>query len=290
MPLFDIASVLGPATPHLRIAAVGALSLGEGTEPYDGLVAKGGATVVGFEPVREECARLNARHGPVHRYLPFALGDGRRRTFYRTAAPENSSLYPPNHGLLRKFQALADLFEVVGTEEIDTVRLDDVAELGDIDFIKIDVQGAELDVLRGGARVLRDAVVVQTEVEFVPMYDGQPLFGDVDVALREAGFLLHRIDSPRGRAFRPLVPQAGLAAPLSQLLWADFVYVRDFTRLASLPPRKLLALAVLLHEIFDSIDLCALTLHAHDKLTGSAFWSAYLTRLTGTPPPGELEE
>ena len=266
--------------PHLRIAAVGALWLGEGLEPYDRLIAQGRATVVGFEPLREECERLNKLHGPAHRYLPVAVADGRRRTFYRTSAPMNSSLYRPNHGLLRKFKELANLFDIVGTEEIDTVRLDDVAELGDIDFLKIDVQGAELDVLRGAARVLRDAVIVLTEAEFVPMYEGQPLFGDIDVALREAGFLLHQIDTPRGFAFRPLLAPAGQERALGQLLWAEFVYARDFMRPASLPPRKLLALAVLLHEIFHSFGLCALALEAHDTATGSAFRAAYLQRLT----------
>ncbi len=290
MPIFDIKSVLGPATPVVRIAAVGALSLGEGTEPYDDLLAKGLGQVIGFEPNATECARLNARHGPTHRYLPLAVGDGRRRRFHRMVRPENSSLYPPNLPLLRKFQALAELFEVAGVEDIDTVRLDDVPDLGDIDFLKIDVQGAELDVLRGASRVLQNVVAVQAEAEFVPMYEGQPLFGDIDVELRRAGFLLHKTDSTRGRAFRPLMPQGDISAPLSQLLWADFLYTRDFTRLESLSPRKLLALAVVLHEIFYSVDFCAVVLHVHDKLTGSAFWAPYLTQLTGTPPPATLED
>jgi len=289
MPSFDIASVLGPAMPHVRIAAIGALWLGEGQEPYDRLIAQGRAMVVGFEPLREECDRLNALHGPTHRYLPVAVGDGRRRTFYRTNAPMNSSLYRPNHDLLRKFKELANIFDVVGADEIDTVRLDDVPELGDIDFLKMDVQGAELDVLRGAPRVLRDVVAVLTEVEFVPMYEGQPLFGDIDVALREAGFLLHQIDTPRGFAFRPMVAPAGQERALGQLLWAEFVYARDFMRFASLPPRKLLVLAVLLHEIFHSFGLCALALEAHDKLTGSAFHAAYLTRLTRPDAAGRRQ-
>ncbi|HTP84491.1 MAG TPA: FkbM family methyltransferase [Alphaproteobacteria bacterium] len=284
MPLFDIADVLGPAMPHLRIAAVGALWLGENMEPYDGLIAKGRATVIGFEPIREECDRLNEIRGPAHRHLPMAVGDGRRRTFYRTNAPMNSSLYRPNHALLRRFKELASIFDVVGTSEVDTVRLDDVAELGDIDFLKIDVQGAERDVLGGAIRVLQDVVMVQTEVMFVPMYEDQPLFGDIDVALRAAGFLLHQIDTPRGFALRPLIAPPGQERRFGQLLWADFVYARDFLRLDRLPPRKLLALAVLLHEVFESAGMCATVLDGHDKATGSTFRAAYLTRLTRPEP------
>jgi FkbM family methyltransferase len=280
MPLFDIADVLGPAMPHLRIAAVGALWLGENMEPYDGLIATGRATVVGFEPIREECDRLNEIRGPAHLHLPAVLGDGRRRTFYRTNAPMNSSLYRPNHALLRRFKELANIFDVVETSEVDTVRLDDVAELGDIDFLKIDVQGAELDVLNGARRVLQDVVLVQAEAMFVPMYEGQPLFGDIDVALRAAGFLLHQIDTPRGFALRPLIAPPGQERRLGQLLWADFVYARDLLRLDTLTPRKLLAMAVLLHEVFESAGLCTTVLEAYDKAMGGTFRAAYLARLT----------
>jgi FkbM family methyltransferase len=288
--IFDIRTVLGPATPIIRIAAIGALPLGDEGEPYDELMKKGLCAVIGFEPVREACDRLNELHGPTHRYLPFAIGDGSRRSFHRTAYPMNSSLYPPNQELLRKFQGLSEMFEIVGVEEVDTVRLDDVPDIGDIDFVKVDVQGGELDVFRGAAHVLRGAVAVQTEVEFAPLYVGQPLFGDIDVALRQAGFLLHKTTGAMGRAFRPLVSADGPGATLSQILWSDFIYVRDFTRLAELKPRKLLALATVLHEVFRSVDFCALVLHAHDKLTGRAFWSAYLTQLTGAPPPEAFEE
>jgi hypothetical protein len=131
---------------------------------------------------------------------------------------------------------------------------------------------------------------VQTEVEFVPLYVGQPLFGDIDVALREAGFLLHKTNGALGRAFRPLVSAEGPGATLGQILWSDFIYARDFTQLTAQKPRKLLALATLLHEVFYSVDFCAVGLRAHDKLTGSMFWSAYLTQLTGAPPPEAFED
>ncbi len=51
----------------------------------------------------------------------------------------------------------------------------DLDGLSDIDLIKIDVQGAELDVFRGGGKALANALMVITEVEFVELYTGQPL-------------------------------------------------------------------------------------------------------------------
>jgi hypothetical protein len=56
--------------------------------------------------------------------------------------------------------------------------------------------------------VLADALVVETEAEFVPLYRGQPLFGDLQVFLRDQGFLLYNwsmsADVPCGRCVPPI--------------------------------------------------------------------------------------
>ncbi len=54
-----------------------------------------------------------------------------------------------------------------------------------IDFIKIDVQGAALDVLQGGIHCLKENTLgIEVEVEFSPIYDKQALFSDVDSFIR----------------------------------------------------------------------------------------------------------
>src|SRR5262249_22272238 len=54
-----------------------------------------------------------------------------------------------------------------------------------------DVQGAELSILKAvRSEHWRDVLAVQTEIEFVEFYRGQPLFADVDAFMRDRGFVL----------------------------------------------------------------------------------------------------
>jgi hypothetical protein len=150
-------------------------------------------------------------------------------------------------------------------------------------LLKIDVQGAEILVLRGAVQRLKSALVVHTEVEFVPLYKDQPLFADVDAHLRSQGFLLHKMGDFGGRAFKPLVWNNDVNAIMSQWLWADAVYVRDFMTFEGVPPAGLLKLAAILHENYGSVDLAAVALEAHDRVAGSGLHMGYIQSLLQAP-------
>ncbi|HIK21912.1 MAG TPA: FkbM family methyltransferase [Synechococcus sp. M44_DOE_062] len=281
---FEISAVLGSAMPTIKVVAVGAMDLGS-PEIYTPLLEKGIAEVIGFEANARECEKLNraallsdGARQTKRRYLPYAVGDGSRRTFHITNTGYTSSLFPPNIKLLSEFHGLAELCQVVEVQEVDTVRLDDVKEIEDADWLVLDAQGAEVDILRGATQLLKKVVVVQTEVLYIPHYEGQPLFGDVDVELRKHGFLINGIthfSCPPMKALpaQPYRPQLG---------WSDFIYVRNFMNLRELEDRKRLALAVILHEIYGSHDLCAHVLKEHDAVTSSGFYGRYLAKFMGS--------
>jgi FkbM family methyltransferase len=283
---FSISDVLGADWPHISIVDVGAMDIEGEQVPYKALMRSGRFEVIGFEAVKTECDKLNASGRTGHRYVNCIVGDGTRRKFTQTNASMTSSLYAPNRPLLELFNNLGELTIPVSSQEVQTRRLDDIPELSGVrvDLLKIDIQGAEADVFAGASKLLRNVVVVHTEVEFVPLYQGQPLYGDVARVLHKAGFLHHGFLGVSGRTFKPLVNNNDVNLPLLQNLWSDVLFVRDFTRLHELSGEQLLRMAVILHECYGSVDLAQLCLAHHDRKAGTRYWDEYLARLLGRDP------
>ena len=273
-----------PVGPKINILDVGAALIDE-RPSYQSLIDAGVGRLFGFEPDQQACVRLNKEYGEPHRIFPNFVGDGRRATFHETNWEPTGSLYAPNSKLLEKFQNLAEVMTPVATHAVETIRIDDIAEIDDVDFLKIDVQGGELSVMRNAIRALSNTLIVQTEVEFVELYQGQPMFADVDIFLREQGFQFHTFMVFGGRAFKPLVPKNGVNTGFRQWLWADAIYVRDWMHLESLSEVKLRNYAILAHDLVQSCDLTHLVLSELDRRTKGNLAAAYLQRLFSTHPP-----
>lgn len=280
--MFSIKEIIPDIQP-VKIVDVGAMALGDNPSDYQPLLDNGLAQVIGFEPVAEECDKLNKMSDGKHLYLPYFIGDGSKGTFHLCNFSMTSSLYEPNSALMKKFQHLDEMVQVVETSKVNTRRLDDIKEIEDIDLLKIDIQGAELDAFNGATNLLKQTVAIHTEVEFVPLYKKQPLFSDVDTKLRSCGFLFHRFHGLSGRTFKPLINLESEVAPLSQLLWSDAIYLRNFMRLENLPIKKLIALCIITHELYQSFDFCSIVLEALDKKTGNTkYQEKYISSLTSS--------
>lgn len=278
--MFSITSILQDP-PAIKIVDVGAMSLGDEKDPYFRLMQSVPCTVIGFEPVAAECEKLNRAARPGCSYLPHAVGDGSEQVFHECNAPMTSSLLEPNDELLAMFHQLQDVTRVVERRRVRTVRLDDIAAAKGTDYLKVDVQGGELMVLQGASALLRDVLVLHIEIEFLPMYKGQPLFSDIDLHLRGRGFLLHKIAATKGASFKLPGIDVELSGTVNQMMWGEAVYVRDFTKLGELSAAALLKLAVILHENYGASDLAAVVLEAHDRKSGAGLTDAYLQCLFG---------
>ena len=269
---------------------------------------------VGFEPDSEEYDRLSSQITPGFSYFNVAVG-GRdeRRVLYVTRNAGCSSLLPPNQPLYGQFKDCSADLEVIAKKEINTVSLDSFlpkSGIPSIDFLHLDTQGTELDILQGAQSFLSSSIVgVKCEVEFAPLYEGQALFGDVDGFLRQHGFVL--FDLSRSRYRRAGFPDDALTR--GQLLWGDAIYLRDYKSLPSaannLALFKLCLLAAHLQfhdyalEVLEFLlskpealtpEQQAALREAHEQYTADlrrgALWIGFLRRLESWGLKGVIKE
>lgn len=160
--------------------------------------------VLAFEPDPKECAELRDQmlNSTWANYSvePIALGlkDDEAQLHVLSSAV-NSSLRLPNPEFVRRYAMTG--FEVVKKIPLRTTSLDKLlfAERSQEsfwgEFIKIDTQGTEFEILQGAERTLRErTVALIVELEFFEMYSGEKLFSETEQWLRALGFSFYGFD------------------------------------------------------------------------------------------------
>lgn len=153
------------------------------------------ARIVAFEPLMDPFRKLLEVTAklPKVRAINSAIGST------RTTAPMNVSKRDDSSSLLPITAMQEKIFPHTGHARIDHVR---VAPLGDFidgvdlarpSLLKIDVQGFELQVLKGAADCLDGFDVVYVEASFMQLYQGQPFASDIIDYLHERQFRLAAI-------------------------------------------------------------------------------------------------
>lgn len=221
---------------NFTIAIVGSRKLtDENYETQGWGLLKPNLTIYGFDADPSTCQQMNEelekeKVSWTEKHIPLALGNKvGKSTLYLTKFPACSSLYQPSQSYINRYVGNSELIQLVSTETIEMTTLDEFCKfekITEIDFIQIDTQGAEIQVIEGAANILKQSTLaLKVEVEFTKIYENQPLFSDVDLSLRNQGFtffdfgMLYRDYRRRG----PLISQEHSG----QLIWTDAFYFRD---------------------------------------------------------------
>ncbi|CEZ19813.1 protein of unknown function [Candidatus Methylopumilus planktonicus] len=116
-----------------------------------------------------------------------AVFDGTETNFYDCNPPAASGIYPPNKPV---WDRIGLPLEIKKVKRIKTKKLDDLIPKNvSIDFIKLDIQGAEITALTNGADVLKNVSFVQAEGDFIELFEGgAPLFPEVFNFMKSKGF------------------------------------------------------------------------------------------------------
>ncbi|MFM7548341.1 MAG: FkbM family methyltransferase, partial [Cyanobacteriota bacterium] len=119
------------------------------------------------------------------------------------------------------------------------------------------------DVFKGGLESLREVLAIVSEVEFLPLYLGQPLFGEVCSYLAGQGLAFHHFLGLAGRTLRPIIINKD-ANDATQHFWADALFVRDAQAANALTAQQLLKLSVL-SVLYGTPDLAYDCLALYDQ-------------------------
>lgn len=236
--------------------------------------------IIGFDLDPDECARLNAID-PRTRYLPYALDrQSGRRTVYVANYSASSSFYRTDAAYFDRYTAGQNAV-VMSEPTLETTTLSAaLASIGlhSADFIKVDAEGAELEILQGGQDLLPSVQGILSEMRFSKRFCGCPEYWEVEKYLREQSFELYDLDVYRlsrkalpypylySNYFDDGRPAAGPSTQ-GQVLWADALYMRDL--LGTIPQGRNLIVAACLFEIFGLSDCAAELILAHRDTFGA---------------------
>ena len=243
-----------------------------------------------FEPDEEECKRLNSASSGNVKYIPAALGSHEyEATLFETKLVASTGLYKTDMGFFSRMLN-RDNAEVVKEHRVQVTTLDKALErfgVHSVDFIKLDVEGAELDVLVGAERFMESSSLlgILPEIRFQEEINGSPIFWEMDAHVRKFGFRLFNMRFTRQS--RRALPYPGLAdyrmpdgtkfyayTKHGQIMDGDALYFRDLMIRANKPiaaaakPAAILKAAAFF-EIYCLNDCAAeLLIEYRDRLTG----------------------
>lgn len=224
--------------------------------PYHALRNLKACTVVGFEPQEEACKKLQDAAADNEVYVPVALGAPGPATLHMYKSTGFTSIFKLRQACLDWIGRVQRQPATMREAQINLRAMDDVGDIPAIDMLKIDVQGAELDIIRNGKTKLADAMAVITEIRYYQLYEDEPSWAELDTELRAQGFVLHKLLPtkqfvlPNSARERMNPAQCG-----SQMIDGDAVYVRNMENPDALSDDQLKHQALFAAAAFDSQDL-----------------------------------
>jgi FkbM family methyltransferase len=149
------------------------------------------AKIYSFEPLPDcfEQLQINMANAENFKAFNVALAD-------RTGVLDfERNEFSPSSSFLKMADLHRDAFPYTSnsnTITVTTQRLDDFLEgcaIAQPMLVKIDVQGYEDKVLRGGEKTIRESALIILETSFETLYEGQPMFHEIYQRLVSWGFV-----------------------------------------------------------------------------------------------------
>ena len=257
-----------------------------GEEPsYKTLLDTEYAELIGCEPNERAYRDLLKKNTKNAKYFNYAIGDGSTKKLNLCRGSGMTSTLKPLKKSMDVFKIYKKSAEIVKTINIVTKKLDEIEEIKNIDYLKIDIQGGELDVFINAKKKLSKTLFVQTEVSFINLYENEPTFGEIDIELRKHGLVPHCFNDGivSKNIIGPMVLNNDPFQSLNQIVQTDMVYVKDFRDLFNLRVDEIKKICLIAHTCYKSWDLsfrCIKTLIDKEHISSNAI-EEYLKLVPG---------
>ena len=175
----------------------------------------------GFEPDKRSREKLLEKNNTCKSYkihdkiISNKIG---KQKFYLCQGELNSSTFRPNEKI-NSLYPFSERFKVKDELFLESTTIDNL-KFENADFIKLDIQGGELDALIGSKKTLNKTLGLEIEVEFQHIYKNQPLFNKVFEFLASKDFAF--IDFTRLVRWE----RNNLYSFNGQCIWGDSIFLR----------------------------------------------------------------
>ena len=242
------------------------------TDFIDELFNNTKSKIIGFEPNKDEFIKLEKNNEKKH-YYNYAIGDGSEKILNICKGAGMTSFLEPDLNYLKNFEWFNINSEIIKREKVKTKKLDDLNEK--IDFLKIDVQGYESEVIKYGKEKIKNSLVVQLETSPIPLYKNEKTFPHIVLELEKLDFSLHMFNKVNTKPFKPMKVNNSIFMGINHLFQLDCVMIKNLNKIDSLSKEEIIKMILIMFYSFKSYDLVDYLISEMDKRFDSNFLEQY---------------
>ena len=174
---------------------------------------------------------------------------------------------------LKNFSWFDTNSEIIKKEKVKTKKLDSLEEK--IDFLKIDVQGYESEVIKYGEEKIKNSLVVQIETSPIPLYKNEKTFSEVIGTLEKLGFSLHMFNKINTKPFKPMKLNNNIFMGINHLFQLDCVMIKNLEAISKFNKEDFIKMILIMFYSFKSYDFVDYLITLMDKKFNTDFIEKY---------------